>query len=54
MATMLSNSSGVQILYGLGLAKAPKPMTPPRLQTTWALLLHNGQDYLPFLIVESF
>jgi hypothetical protein len=51
---MLSNSSSVQILYGFGLAKLPKSMTPPHLQTAWAFLLHDGQDYLPLLAIESF
>ncbi len=54
LATMSSNLLGVQINFRLGLAKPPKLMTPPHLQTTWAFLLHGGQDCLPLPIIKSF
>jgi len=51
---MSSNPLGVQIIYGLRLAKAPEPMTPPHLQIYGPLLLHDGQDCLRLLTIDSF
>ncbi len=39
LATMLNNPLGVQIIFGLGIAKLLEPMTPPHPQIAWALLL---------------
>jgi hypothetical protein len=48
---MLNNPLGVQIIFGLGLAKPLEPMTPPHLQIAWAHLL---TCCLPFHVIESF